>query len=79
MVSNNKTLFPEQLQSKVIDFLRFPLIVGVVFIHNYASGEVVQGIQYGIDQITVVGIALLFYKFLKCCLPRFANVIMGGR
>lgn len=27
----------EELQSKVIDFLRFPLIVGVVFIHCYNS------------------------------------------
>ncbi len=28
-----------ELQSKVFDFLRFPLIVGVVFIHNYAVGR----------------------------------------
>ncbi|OAV69185.1 Fucose 4-O-acetylase [Bacteroidales bacterium Barb6] len=27
----------KELQSKVIDFLRFPLIVGVIFIHNYGS------------------------------------------
>lgn len=37
----------EELQSKVIDFLRFPLIVGVVFIHNYRSLETIQGIKYG--------------------------------
>ncbi|MDE6697091.1 MAG: acyltransferase family protein, partial [Muribaculaceae bacterium] len=30
------------LQSKVIDFLRFPLIVGVLFIHNSGVKEIVQ-------------------------------------
>ncbi len=27
-----------EIQSKMFDFLRFPLIVGVVFIHNYENG-----------------------------------------
>jgi len=45
-------MLQEQLQSRVIDFLRFPLIIGVVFIHNYASEETVQGIQYGLGGIT---------------------------
>ena len=30
-------MLSEELQSKVIDFLRFPLIVGVVVIHAYDS------------------------------------------
>lgn len=29
----------DELQSRTIDFLRFPLIVGVVFIHSYLSDE----------------------------------------
>ncbi len=32
----------DELQSKVFDLLRFPLIIGVVFIHNYGGG----GIMY---------------------------------
>lgn len=39
----------DELQSKSIDFLRFPLIVGVVFIHNYASTIIVQGVEIGND------------------------------
>lgn len=31
-----------ELQSKIIDFLRFPLIVGVVFIHNNSSTMIVH-------------------------------------
>lgn len=29
----------EELQSKIFDILRFPLIIGVIFIHNYGIGE----------------------------------------
>lgn len=36
-----------ELQSKIIDFLRFPLIVGVVFIHNNSSTMIVQGVEIG--------------------------------
>lgn len=39
----------DELQSKSIDFLRFPLIVGVVFIHNYSSTMIVQGVEIGND------------------------------
>lgn len=38
----------DKLQSKVIDFMRFPLIVGVICIHNYSSQETIQGIEYGV-------------------------------
>lgn len=31
----------DELQSRVIAFLRFPLIVGVVFIHNYRPSIIV--------------------------------------
>lgn len=37
----------EEIQSKSIDFLRFPLIVGVIFIHNYSPTMVVQGVELG--------------------------------
>jgi len=41
MVKTNFSI--QELQSKVIDFLRFPLIVGVLFIHNAAGKIVVNG------------------------------------
>jgi surface polysaccharide O-acyltransferase-like enzyme len=37
----------QNLQSQVIDFLRFPLIVGVVLIHNHASTVTMPGIELG--------------------------------
>ena len=33
----------EELQSKTIDFLRFPLIVGVVLIHAHITGMTIKG------------------------------------
>lgn len=36
-----------KLQSKVINSLRFPLIIGVIFIHNYNPTAIVQGIEIG--------------------------------
>jgi fucose 4-O-acetylase-like acetyltransferase len=38
-----------QLQSQVIDFIRFPLIVGVLFIHNRNSNLVLDGQIIGTD------------------------------
>ncbi|MBQ4279397.1 MAG: acyltransferase [Rikenellaceae bacterium] len=38
-----------ELQSKTIDFLRFPLIVGVVLIHSQLSGTSIQGQQMMAD------------------------------
>lgn len=35
------------LLSKVIEYLRFPLIVGVVFIHNYSAAITVGGVEIG--------------------------------
>jgi fucose 4-O-acetylase-like acetyltransferase len=37
----------EKLQSNVIDALRFPLIIGVLFIHNYSSTVTIPGTIYG--------------------------------
>ena len=37
----------QNLQSQVIDFLRFPLIVCVVFIHNIASTVEIRGVEFG--------------------------------
>ena len=42
-------MFSQEIQSKSIDFLRFPLIIGVIFIHNYSSTVVVQGVELGND------------------------------
>ena len=35
----------EDLQSKTISFLRFPLIVGVVLIHSHFSTVVINGVD----------------------------------
>ena len=42
---NNSNMFSEELQSKTINFLRFPLIVGVVFIHTDFSNVVMQDVK----------------------------------
>lgn len=39
----------DELQSKSIDFLRFPLIVGVVFIHAYSATVKLQGVDLGTE------------------------------
>lgn len=39
----------QEIQSRSIDFLRFPLIIGVIFIHNYSSTMIVQGVEIGND------------------------------
>lgn len=43
----------EELQSAVINLLRFPLIVGVIFIHNYKSTMVVQGVEIGCNSMNM--------------------------
>ncbi|MGE8241637.1 MAG: acyltransferase family protein [Sphingobacterium sp.] len=64
----------EELQSKVIDFLRFPLIVGVVFIHTDFSDIVIAGVK----QISFVNYPIfsrIFFLFSKVifesCVPLF--------
>ena len=37
---NYSSLSPASLQSAVIDWLRMPLAVAVVFIHSFGSGEI---------------------------------------
>ncbi len=40
----------DELLSKTISFLRFPLTVGVVFIHfSLVKGLNVQGVRHGLD------------------------------
>ena len=42
------TIYNEKfLISKIIDYLRFPLIIGVLFIHNYSSTILVEGEELG--------------------------------
>jgi len=64
----------DELQSKTIDFLRFPLIVGVVFIHTDFSDIVMTGVK----QISFVNYPLfshIFFLFSKVifevCVPLF--------
>jgi len=60
MISNN------EIQSKTIDFLRFPLIIGVLFIHNQGTELVVRGVQIGSNQF----LPLHYY-----CEHFFSNVV----
>ena len=40
----------EELLSKTISSLRFPLTIGIVYIHfNLASGLAIHGAKYGLD------------------------------
>lgn len=64
----------DELQSRTIDFLRFPLIVGVVFIHTDFSDIVMKGVK----QISFVDYPLfshIFFLFSKVifevCVPLF--------
>jgi len=50
----------DELQSKTIDFLRFPLIVGVVFIHTDFSDIVMTGVK----QTTVENYPLFYHFFI---------------
>lgn len=56
----------QELQSKSIDFLRFPLIIGVIFIHNYSSTMIVQGTEIGSDS---------FMPVFHLCSELFSQVI----
>ena len=43
-----------ELQSKTIDFIRFPLIIGVLFIHNASSNFILEGQSIGTDNFLPV-------------------------
>ncbi|KAA6331947.1 hypothetical protein EZS27_019494 [termite gut metagenome] len=58
----------EELQSKVIAFLRFPLIIGVVFIHYYGSTVFVQGIEIGVVNNADIPIYHITNKLFNCIL-----------
>ena len=63
-----------QLLSKTIDFLRFPLIVGVVFIHTDFSNIVIGGVKQ-ISFVNFPVFARIFFLFSKVifevCVPLF--------
>ncbi|WET70790.1 acyltransferase [Sphingobacterium sp.] len=64
----------EQLLSKTIDFLRFPLIVGVVFIHTDFSDVVLRGVK-SINLVNYPIFTHVFFLFSKVifevCVPLF--------
>jgi Fucose 4-O-acetylase and related acetyltransferases len=64
----------EELQSKVIDFLRFPLIVGVVFIHTDFSDIVMAGVKQ-ISFVNYPVFSRIFFLFsrviFEACVPLF--------
>jgi fucose 4-O-acetylase-like acetyltransferase len=43
-------MFTKNLQSDVISFLRFPLIIGVVFIHNTSTTVAMPNTQFGVSE-----------------------------
>jgi surface polysaccharide O-acyltransferase-like enzyme len=45
----NKNFSSQSLQSQVIDFVRFPLIIGVLFLHNSASTVQIPGTKFGTE------------------------------
>lgn len=47
----------EVLLSKTIDYLRFPMIVGVIFIHNYRMADNMEGIE----SFTVTDLPVYYY------------------
>ncbi len=64
----------EELQSKTIDFLRFPLIVGVVFIHTNFADIVIPGAkQFSLAHYPVFShIFFLFSNIIfEVCVPLF--------
>lgn len=60
----------EELLSKTINYLRFPLTVGVVFIHfNLVDGFNISGIEYGVDNPKSYYYLVTFFSAV---LPRIA-------
>ena len=64
------TLSSEELQSKTIDFLRFPLIVGVILIHTSPDSLVVNGTYQ--DAVSVYPVYSTIYTLCSQILPRLA-------
>ena len=56
----------DELQSRVIAFLSFPLIVGVVFIHNYRPSIIVGNEVMGSDLFFYRSIVLTIYRLDFC-------------
>ncbi|MDR0560093.1 MAG: acyltransferase [Prevotellaceae bacterium] len=63
---HKKNFYSDELQSKVIDYLRFPLIIGVLFIHNATPNLVVNG------QILGAEADMLFFGY---CSKLFSQVL----
>jgi surface polysaccharide O-acyltransferase-like enzyme len=64
----------KDLQSNVINFLRFPLIVGVVFIHNTSSTVAIPGMEFGyVENLSVFYVcSQLFSQILgRVAVPLF--------
>lgn len=72
--SNPVSITADELQSRTIDALRFPLIVGVVFIHTDFSDIVIGG-QKQIDFVNFPVFSSIFFLFSKfifeACVPLF--------
>ena len=73
---------------KIFDWLRFPLIIGVIFIHNQLFsmdtsleedpiGANIVGYFFTIGLIIVI--ALLLYYLLSKYIPQAVSLLTGGR
>ena len=79
----------DELQSRVIAFLRFPLIVGVVFIHNYRPsiivGNEVMGSETHMPTYSFIGqlfsqyIGWISVPLFFCKLPILGYPLLDGR
>lgn len=64
----------DSLMSKVFDYLRFPLIIGVIFIHNFSTTTTVGNVEYGTETnlSTYFYISNLFSQILaRVAVPLF--------
>jgi len=62
------TTFSQENQFQVIDFLRFPLIIGVIFIHNFSTSIQIKSAVYGV--VSGMNMPFMYY-----CSNFFSNVI----
>jgi peptidoglycan/LPS O-acetylase OafA/YrhL len=66
-MENSKSISGNELLSETIDFLRFPLVVGVVLIHSDPSIDVVaEGVKSGseIDYLLYSRLVFLFSRII---------------
>jgi hypothetical protein len=64
-----KKLFKD-LQSQTISFLRFPLIVGVLFTHNGSTTVIIPGVEFGIADVALLPVFYYCKNIISLLLVR---------